>query len=446
MDPVSVGLNFISTGGAEFEVRYSGRPLVVLFPFPAADVSALRFDGGAAVLSCVCVNPSARTPAAAIGQQVRLALSKSTIEGRLIAVTDTEATVVTKDGVVTVRPALVETMTVLTRDEESKPQLHLAYETEELDLVVRGFDPTLSYSVHHSVVIEPSATRAGEAPATMNVSAQISHLYPWAIRADKITLTEVERLPEVRSYATVEYAAPGLASQPRAAPVAQSANTGSIKIERSVLIERAALGSTVVHVARLPLKNARMHFLATVDPTNDDAVEPMQIAVRLKPGNTRFVPSGPATVLIDMDPAAGAEHVAPIVLHTGFFHNAWDTKNQERGYHRLGPTMQVSVRQEDAGVNDTVNKDTGRTTHARRMAFSNTTPYPAQVKMWLMSNKILYSAKASDAKHMTIENMVDSYVRETAEDSVVANAHTLQVVVPPGSGASCLLTVVYANM
>lgn len=460
MEPSSITLNIFSTGGAEFVIRYDSRPPVAIFPFPAADLAKLRFDGGAAVSSYVCVNPSTRGEGSSIGQQVRVTYrgdkkhGTSSAEGRLISFTEDATVLATADGVLTLRGELVETLLAMNPDEGGLPQLRVEYgdDDQKQPLVVSGFDPTLRYSVQHSVVLEPSTDSAGSTPAGLNISAQLTHTYPWPIYVTQITLTEFEPLPVQDYYAQQEgRMASAAAVRTKSAsppPVAHSSSAGSIVINRGVQLARAAIGPTVMQVRRVMLADAESHYLATLDPTTADDSKrvPAELVVRLKPDLSLFVPSGPAAVLIDMDPLPGRDHMAPADLRLGFFHNAWDSKNRKRAYHRLGATTQLTARIEETATKESTDDATGRVTVQHRLVMTNATPYPAKVKLWLTSRNILYSVKTSDAQQMQIQNLRDSYVRETEDEVAAANTYTLQVVLPVLANqaeASCVLSVVF---
>lgn len=440
MQPARIVLNVYNTGGADFVVEYDGREEYAVFPFPAATLQKLRYDGGADVQSASLDDPLATSQDVPVGKNVRVSFSDAggglaSADGMLVANSNGVTTLATASGELRLTTASIRSVLLTDATHGIMPRLRLVYaDSGTRSLVVRGTDPTFRSQISHTVVLEPSATRPGQAPGRWRQAAAVFHTYPWAISANELSLTEYESAPV--QYAAVA-AARKYADESAPGTQAPSANTGTVTLRAATTLERI----TAVSIRSTPLPNAGCHFLGTLDPTQEMDRQPLSLVLRLKPGD-EFIPSGTATVLVDMDPLPGADHSQPQDINAVFFHNAWDADNRARMYKRLDTVTQVTARLVD---DRRVSRDvqTGRITDVRHLKLTNALPYPVIVKLWLKSGMSTLN-RISVGKRTAIAGeplLTDTHVVDGREPAT-GNTWTLQLAVEANAhAAACELRV-----
>ena len=465
--PSQIDLNLSNTGGADFVVVYTSAGDKLYFPFTSTPVQQLQFSGDADLLAANYDDPmmggvSGTTTTRMIGKQVTISYVAATatdkdharvlsVTGTLIQMDDAVAVVTSGAGTLALRsPNIVSVSSVEVRGE---PTLSAQLGAPGQQLVVRGRDTQLRYSVQHNALLEPIAgeSNAGSCKVRLTTHATINNGYRWPLEVRKLTLTEHEEIMREMQAEQSYSAAPMMMarqaasaeSSPPPSVGGSSGQSGSIDVrttDKPVELGRS-IAPTVVMVGETRLTKARWHLLGSVDPT-ETGQESENIAldfvVRMnRDPATGFMLSGAASVQLDMDPLPGDDHLAPTSLPRGFYHDAWDKKNSARMYHQLGETMLVTL---EACVTDKMREaekhDTRSNSHEvkRTLKFANKTPYDAQCKLYIRTlsyKKQMTSVDVVDSKNSSRVRLEKKFVVELPDESDQPGTHTLLVVVPP---------------
>lgn len=460
--PSQIDLNVANTGGAQFAVVYNKADEQLYFPFTSTLVDKLAFSGAAGLRAANYDDPafggsSGTTIARMIGKKVTISYNVNeqsemmAVSGTLIQMDEEVAVVSVGTSTVSVKVPSIVSVTAV--DLSGKPTLKTQLDNPGKQLVVRGQDSQLSFKAHHTALLEPDKDSfRGNCTVRLATHATMLNGYAWPLEVDKLSLTEhevVERAPVIkdyRMYATTRAAPPPNKQQAEEAPPqidGTSGQSGSVEIEsdNGPIVLSRSLAHTVVTVSEKMLTNARWHLLGEVDPTTTMELNRVQLdfVVRLsRSDDDGFLLSGPASVQLDMDPLPGDDHLAPVTLPFGFYHNAWDEKNAKRMYHRMGKTSMVTVKKYQTNamkLREVHNKKENTHVVTQRLRYKNKTPYNAVCKMYLRTR----SAYTQVASISVVESRKDrvklgSFVPETDDDSKEPNTYTLTAVVPPNTG------------
>lgn len=461
--PSQIDLTLSNTGGADFTVVYNKSGDKLYFPFTSTPIQRLRFSGAAGLRAATYDDPmmggsSGTTTARMIGKQVTVSYVASegaeksrilTLTGTLVQFDQSVAVVASNAGTVALKAAHI--ISVSGVDIGGDPILSAQLSDVGKQLVVRGTDTQLGYSVQHSVLVEPiKGVQDGSCNVRLMTHATVTNGYNWPLEVRKLTLVEHQMLERevrsLRSFATMAAAPPsGNDDGGGAAPIQSgtSGQTGSIEVNANglpITIGRA-LAPTVVTVSDLRLSVANWHLLASIDPTDtaQDSVDvPLDFVVRLNRGlNAPFLPSGPASVHLDMDPLPGDDHMAPTSLPRGFYYDAWDKKNANRMYYSLGETTMVTVEAYVTGdmrADEKHDEQKNRHTVKRVLKFANKTPYDAQCKLYIRTasySKTMTSAVVTSSSDDSRVRMDKKFVAELGDEPDQPETQTLLVVVPP---------------
>ena len=445
---MSTRLTVLNSGPASFEVTYDRVPPegVVPFPFLASPEDQLQVTGAGGVRTFAYRQPVVDLTSM-VGKTVRitygqdLAASKDVIieEGVLVRADMAVCTVeLARGGLLSISPMRIST--IVCTDATSVPGLLVTVTNLEKPLRVRGTDGQFSFSAHHALTVEPTASSvSGEALARLTSFVSVHNNYATDIAVDQLTLTELE-LPQ-RQYEKAAAAPRMMAAEaPSVASDEGSKQVGSITLKRPVTLRRSQ--TTSIALGERVVPDASIYFLCTLDPVAGiDADAPLDTIVRMKQPSADFLFSGPMSVTVDMDPAPGEDHVAGPVVGSIFYDGL--ARKKSRLYHNLGDTSlaKLCVKRVPA---DEHHDEVKNEHHAgARFQYSNRTPYPVLVKHYLKTSRNKLITRVEITSHGTLAAVLtDEFIPEQDTDPIDKLARTLGVLVPAGAAEEELVLAI----
>lgn len=455
--PSRTELNLANTGGGQFSIAFSSAGERLYFPFASTPIDALTYTGTAGVRTATYDDPmlggaTGTTAARMIGKPV--VVSYTSAEGHRVYKAegtlnqaDTDIVVVAgDDGATTTTLKTDNILSVAVKGLAGEPTLVTQLANPGGSVVVRGRDSQFSYTVQHSLLVEPDVnSQDGSCKVRLSTHATVHNGYNWPLELAKLTLTEHEIIERpMHTYAraqTSAYQEESAAAAPSSGGGGgTSGQSGAVEVPGAIRLART-LAPTVVTVGVKELTKAKWHLLGSADPATSVGKHQVELdfVVRLnRAADDGFLLSGSAAVQLDMDPVAGDDHVAPVSLPFGFHYNAWDTTNSKRMYYRLGSTTLVALEMSSPGDLAKHDKhDVQENNHVvhRRLKYANKTPYPAVTKVYLrtesgrmvLKDVKLMSDYAKDAVSL------GNFVPETKEMHNEPTTRTLVVRVPPNT-------------